>query len=95
MDQQNLIILEDNYKKFQKTQDNLFQALTEYKNSYSDFKEITKFYGSDEWFNLHENKINNPDLEILGEDTIYDLIISHTDLLGEMLELSTQMYKTI
>ena len=71
--------------------------LNEYKSIQKDIKNVSDYYGSDEWFSLLDEyeKGNLKDIKagILSEDTAYDLIIENRELAIKMLEIATKILK--
>ena len=73
------------------------KKLSEYESIQKDIKNISDYYGSEEWFSLLDEyeKGNLKDIKagILSEDTAYDLIIDNKELAIKMLEIATKILK--
>lgn len=87
--------LEAKYDAFKPKLDRLQEALADFQASYSDYTQLTGFYGSEDWFRLRDLPANGIKSGILSEDQLYHLISDHNELLGELLKISSQMYKHI
>lgn len=73
------------------------KKLSEYESIQKDIKNISDYYGSEEWFSLLDEyeKGNLKDIKagILSEDSAYDLIIDNKELAIKMLEIATKILK--
>ena len=73
------------------------KKLSEYESIQKDIKNISDYYGSEEWFSLLDEyeKGNLKDIKagILSEDSAYDLIIDNKELAIKMLEIATKVLK--
>ncbi|MDE7487814.1 DUF4298 domain-containing protein, partial [Streptococcus agalactiae] len=52
-----------------------------------------EFYGSEDWFRLSEQAENNLKCGVLSEDQLFDFIGEHNELVGQFLDMSSQMYR--
>ena len=91
---------ENDLKEMQTKHDNLKAtiyelqtAIDKLQNSHDNYKALRVFYGSDQWLKLHRNSKLENRAAILSEDQLFDLISEHNDCLGQLLELTTKMYK--
>ncbi|MGT2887534.1 DUF4298 domain-containing protein [Streptococcus didelphis] len=85
--------LEERYDRFLPLLESLKESVQEINEHYDDYKALSSYYGSEEWFKLRDEK---PAIRsgILNEDQIYDLLIDHHYLILELLKLTTKMYQT-
>lgn len=94
-DLKRLDAFEKQYDTFLPHIQNLSNALDTFKTAYSDYVDLRTFYASEEWMNWHEKASSELKCGVLSQDILYNLITEHNDLLGEMLEMCSKMYKNI
>ncbi|MGT2932451.1 DUF4298 domain-containing protein [Streptococcus catagoni] len=87
--------LEEKYDDFQPKLQALKASLTDLSDHYRDYQDLLAFYGSDDWYRLHKADTSQIKAGILSEDQLYDLISDHNDLIMDLLELTTKMYKNV
>lgn len=77
---------------------NFSKALQEYSDIQKQLKELSNYYGSDNWY----QDVDDYDMQllpknikagILSEDAIYDLLINNRDISIKMLEIATAILK--
>ena len=87
-------ILNNTEEIFRKLQD----VLDKLEKNQNDYKKLSEYYGSEEWFSDVEDSNNNllpKDLKcgVLSEDAVYDLISDNHRLAVKMLEIATEMVR--
>lgn len=70
------------------------EQLAQWEAVYEDYVRLREFYGSATWFSLREADLPIK-AGILSEDAVYELIVGHNAFLGDLLDLTTKMYKGI
>lgn len=71
----------------------LQEALEKFSEMYPNYHDLRSFYGSDHWFEWAEKETPNIKASILSQDTLYDLILQHNEILESLLDLAALMYK--
>lgn len=87
--------LETKYDDFLVTMEQLQESLDAFNKGYKNYLELNHFYGSKKWLELYEQSTEGIKCGILSQDQLYDFIIMHNELISELLELATKMYKNI
>ncbi|EHI70164.1 DUF4298 domain-containing protein [Streptococcus ictaluri] len=85
--------LEAKYDQFKPKLDQLQTSLEVMQAAYQDYIDLRNFYASPKWFDMQEQDYQDVKCGILSQDQLYDLIGQHNHILGELLALSSQMYK--
>lgn len=87
--------MEAMYDRFKVTFDAFKESLEDFNLHYEEYCQLREFYGSDEWFHLVEQPTESIKAGVLSQDQLYDLMSEHHELLADLLELSTKMYKNL
>lgn len=88
--------MEENLDAVTNAQDELLSALENYEKVLDNFKELSAYYGSEDWlkdFNDDNEGKFPKDLKrgVLSEDAVYDLVSEDKYLLNKMLKLASKM----
>ena len=76
----------DNLKKLKK-------SLNDFKKNKKKFYELSKYYGSNEWFTNRENFDNSIKAGVLSEDLPYDTLSDLHSLAIDLITLGTDILK--
>ena len=88
----------ENEKKLDKANEiiNEFKlVLKKYKNIQKEINDVSKYYGSKEWFNMldeyNKGNLKNVKAGILSEDEAYDMLTNNREVAIEMLKVATSV----
>ena len=73
--------------------DSFKPRIDDFQKHYEDYVKLREFYGSEDWFRLSEQTENNLKCGVLSEDQLFDFIGEHNELVGQFLDMSSQMYR--
>lgn len=85
--------MEDRYDTFMPIMNQLANSIEDFYTHYGDYIELQKFYRSEEWFRFIELEEIPVKCGVTSEDQLFDMICDHNELLGNLLELTSKMYK--
>ncbi|HGS8781136.1 TPA: DUF4298 domain-containing protein [Streptococcus agalactiae] len=85
--------MEEKYDSFKPRINALVEAIDDFQKRYEDYVKLREFYGSEDWFRLSEQTENNLKCGVLSEDQLFDFIGEHNELVGQFLDMSSQMYR--
>lgn len=91
----NLIENEKKLDKANKIINEFKLVLKKYKNIQKEINDVSKYYGSKEWFNMldeyNKGNLKNVKAGILSEDEAYDMLTNNREVAIEMLKVATSV----